>query len=80
MSYVYYIGRNLEDYNANGTKWSLEGVYSTKANAFEAVDDEEFIVQIEIDKKLPKELHDPGTFWWKINGRILNQDGKIEEA
>jgi len=76
---VYYIGRALEEYPENweevGVRWDIMGIYSTKELAFENVDDDEFIVKVNLDEKLPKELCQPDEYWWCVNGLIEDKNG-----
>ncbi len=74
---VYYIGTALEEYREEGTRWTLEGVFSTLEKALDVLVMDEFIVEVELDHKYPKSLEEPDVYWWLNEEGLFDHHGHI---
>lgn len=72
MTKTYYIGTPLGEVEGLAMPWSIEGIFDTLDKALIASVDGEFVAELNLNEKLPKELIEITAYWWNVEGRILD--------
>jgi hypothetical protein len=76
---VYYIGTNYGEHDSDGlVKWAIEGIFDNLQIAVEAMENDEWVVELNLNEKLPKEIIPCAKYYYKFEGKLFNQDGILQ--